>query len=1125
MQRRAKGRNESLPIEPTAQDRLELLRSMLAANFGRVVEVFHLWDEDGSGSVSRNEFKKALPPVLGMTIDRADSDALFDMFDADKSGSIDYTELHSKLRIGSDIELAKELRRGSGGVLEASENKTRGSELSGKGGLLAAVVANGDEDPIEALRTAISKSMMRVLDLFRVWDEDQSGTVSKKEFRRALPVLGFKDVSREVVDALFDSLDGDKSGTIEYRELQKLLRQRSEVPNFGQVHVNMGMRGIVLPKQVAPAPPSKPPPPRRPRPQRALRPRAEVEIDPQQFIDNMRKIDALIGKAENGESLTDAEFEQLANLGASEAVPGASESRTRAALAKQKGLKPQLQSARTAELAAKARLLQVDKELRDIKTERAARTMEAARQACAREIRSLADPAKTHDGSQSLSDLTGTVAASPAAVKWFSECVNQRLTELYNDPRGTWFKLFRSMDVNNSGDISFGELESLVRDEPISLSTVTITDQELRSMWCKISPRLNLMSCREFAQFMRLGENVFPQHQEDKAWRARVGAKAKKAASAVRAEKHFRLHRHIAKELDGEAPATTAAVADLSRRFNERMEELQGGDSSDEVHGAWFKLFRFMDADGSGLIDFREFKAMIRQELCLAPPDLPETEIKRLWLALDEDGSGHISGGEFGRFMRRGNVKGTGIRKEMIETQRREHAARMRQEELSLREKREERESLAAAKRREQVRATKALERRMALGAKTVPRRKETQVYDNDGVFEPRAPQSARQRAPAFKGAIAATPVEQLELSILLNSRFNLVQEDLGCRSWYALFRRGDVDDLGSLSFPALTRMFRRHLELQPALVSDAALRSLWVVLDSSQMGFISWPVFGLFTRLGEQGPQGVAQRLIRKLELGHVLTDIEMAELRKSSEAAVPCASKGAEAKARRETTAKVAAAAMRDEKNKRVHRNIKDELSEVGSADVATVTKLSRQFNEQMKRVAENDMEPLTWYGLYQRMDTDSSGLISYAEFSQMARDTLGLPQGFIDDRALKRVWLACDTDESGNISVGEFHSFMKLGEPAKESPKAIFEKRRELAHAARADVEVAKVNHTKQETVKAAERAKDFMEQAKVLEAQLEAAKRGEDIGFDAGGSRSRTAVHAAVKQPRSRRSRVG
>ena len=78
------------------------------------------------------------------------------------------------------------------------------------------------------IRDALTKNLVRVIDLFREWDDDQTGTVDKKEFRKAMPMLGLK-VSKAAIDHLFDSWDPDKSGVLTIDELQKLLRRGTTV--------------------------------------------------------------------------------------------------------------------------------------------------------------------------------------------------------------------------------------------------------------------------------------------------------------------------------------------------------------------------------------------------------------------------------------------------------------------------------------------------------------------------------------------------------------------------------------------------------------------------------------------------------------------------------------------------------------------------------------------------------------------------------------------------------------------------------------------------------------------------------------------------------------------------------
>ena len=49
--------------------------------------------------------------------------------------------------------------------------------------------------------------------------------VTKEEFRNSLPLLGFDTSQSEVIDQIFEELDEDGSGTLDYDELSAKLRQ------------------------------------------------------------------------------------------------------------------------------------------------------------------------------------------------------------------------------------------------------------------------------------------------------------------------------------------------------------------------------------------------------------------------------------------------------------------------------------------------------------------------------------------------------------------------------------------------------------------------------------------------------------------------------------------------------------------------------------------------------------------------------------------------------------------------------------------------------------------------------------------------------------------------------------
>ena len=156
-------------------------------------------------------------------------------------------------------------------------------------------------------------------------------------------------------------------------------------------------------------------------------------------------------------------------------------------------------------------------------------------------------------------------------------------------------------------------------------------------------------------------------------WRERLEKSKRAAAVWVREA----TQRELPQGMAGVEPASAAQVQRLSAAMHRRMRELQGevrsprGEMQGKTqsaetervatardhpgyHRSWFKLFKHMDDDGSGKVAYVEFEGLVRHELQLTPKELPEAALKAVWVALDSDGSGHISVGEFGAFMRKG---------------------------------------------------------------------------------------------------------------------------------------------------------------------------------------------------------------------------------------------------------------------------------------------------------------------------------------------------------------------------------------------------------------------------------------------------------------------------------------
>ena len=214
----------------------EQLRDALSKAAVRAIDLFREWDVDGTGDISRAEFRRAMREVQFDAPPEA-VDALFDEWDPDGSGSIELKELTRQLRRGGAVALDGQLQAGAAGAIETeSANKhalrrgqlQRGRSVLG-GELTLAKRADGTEESMASgLRAALAANMSRVLDLFRMWDVNGDGMTSRDEFRTALVTLGLAPAGKQAAmaqaDQLFSEFDVDGSGAISYRELQAALK-------------------------------------------------------------------------------------------------------------------------------------------------------------------------------------------------------------------------------------------------------------------------------------------------------------------------------------------------------------------------------------------------------------------------------------------------------------------------------------------------------------------------------------------------------------------------------------------------------------------------------------------------------------------------------------------------------------------------------------------------------------------------------------------------------------------------------------------------------------------------------------------------------------------------------------
>jgi len=292
-------------LQPVGGGKLiDEVRDIVLHRMTRVIDTFHQWDADSSNTISHAEFTRAMH-TLGIRVS-ADVDTIWQQFDRDGSGEIAYHELLSVLNpnlapdnpslraldpnnnrqefhytkndaadaykliersTGADEPYAhrvatdpgavdRKFRQGylRSGVHPNAKHVPKEHKVGRVPGLSLGASADADTIVSELREALINMATTRVIDVFRAWDVDQSGAISRREFAKAMAALGLQ-AAKEDMNRLFDQFDLDRNETIEYHELEKALglsaARRTRLHSAPKPSVPTGMTPSDLKKQAA----------------------------------------------------------------------------------------------------------------------------------------------------------------------------------------------------------------------------------------------------------------------------------------------------------------------------------------------------------------------------------------------------------------------------------------------------------------------------------------------------------------------------------------------------------------------------------------------------------------------------------------------------------------------------------------------------------------------------------------------------------------------------------------------------------------------------------------------------------------------------------------------------------
>ncbi|KAH8051580.1 hypothetical protein JL722_10757 [Aureococcus anophagefferens] len=592
--------------------------------------------------------------------------------------------------------------------------------------------------------------------------------------------------------------------------------------------------------------------------------------------------------------------------------------------------------------------------------------------------------------------------ASPELLKSIAARLDAKLQK---HAKGSWAKLFFVIDNDGSGRVEFHEFRDLMRNKAthtsnpgLEISKGEVSDTELSMLWtCLDGDKSGFVTAPEFKKFM---EMIKTHHSGEEEKQAITRTSMNAPRTTKQAERMKELRAKEASATDGPTRAGWKApikqkmegnskLADGEHHDDEASPELLKSiaarlDAKLQKHakGSWAKLFFVIDNDGSGRVEFHEFRDLMRNKathtsnpgLEISKKEVSDDELSMLWTSLDGDKSGFVTAPEFKKFM---------------ETVKTHHSGE------------EEKQAITRTS-MNTPRTTKQAERMKELRAK------EATATDGPARAGWKAPIKDRMDGNS-KMSDGEHHDDEASPDLLksIAARLDAKLQKHAKGSWAKLFFATHTSNPG--------------LEISKGEVSDTELSMLWTSLDGDKSGFVTAPEFKKFMEMIKTHHSGEEEK--------QVITRTSMNAPRTTKQAERMKELRAKEASATDGPTRAGWKAPIKEKLGTNKNFDAGEHHDDEASPEL--LKSIAARLDAKLQKHAKG-----SWAKLFFVIDNDGSGRVEFHEFRDLMRnkatDTvnpgLEISKKEVSDDELSMLWTSLDGDKSGFVTAPEFKVFME-------------------------------------------------------------------------------------------------